>query len=155
MVCFGCTIAYHSKTPGSSCILGAQRSCLQDQIHRTNRKAALRQSFVSPIYVRDYAATCFRFLRQPRIPNAPRLTRVVSSRSDDGTVKYAHVLPDLTSELLALDRCERRALSRRKFAIRALDAVRGPSDRKLRASSEYRNIPREMILAEQTQKHAS
>jgi hypothetical protein len=41
-----------------------------------------------------------------------------------GPQELAAIIPEDTKQLLAIDRYERRALSRRKFAIRAFDAAR-------------------------------
>jgi hypothetical protein len=42
-----------------------------------------------------------------------------------GSKKFMYILADLSKRLSAMDRYERRALSRRKFAIRELDVLRG------------------------------
>jgi hypothetical protein len=38
--------------------------------------------------------------------------------------KFATILSDMSKHLSAMDQCERRPLSRRKFAIQAFDAAR-------------------------------
>jgi hypothetical protein len=44
--------------------------------------------------------------------------------SPEGPQKFAAILSDMTKQLAAMDRYERRALARRKFAIRAFDEAR-------------------------------
>jgi len=57
-------------------------------------------------------------------PSAPMPDNVMEflSSKPEGPNKFATILADKALRLLALDRYERRALSRRKFAIRAFDA---------------------------------
>jgi hypothetical protein len=45
-------------------------------------------------------------------------------RKPEGSEKFALILSDCMKQLIAMDRYERRALSRRKFAIRAFDDLR-------------------------------
>jgi len=58
----------------------------------------------------------------------------VLNSKPEGPYKFATILADKTRQLLALDRYERRALSRRKFALRAFDVagrrkLTSPTDR--------------------------
>ena len=64
------------------------------------------------------------------VEGATMLTRLVAKLKEQvqtlptGPQKFATILSDMTQRLAAMDRYERRALSRRKFAIRAFDEAR-------------------------------
>ena len=57
------------------------------------------------------------------VPVAPELRDAILSRPQ-GPRKFALILADLAGLLAVMDRYERRARSRRKFAVRAFDAAR-------------------------------
>jgi hypothetical protein len=59
----------------------------------------------------------------PLTPMSDDVVKFLNSKPK-GPYKLATILADKTRQLFALDRYERRALSRRKFAIRAFDAAR-------------------------------
>ena len=67
------------------------------------------------------AALVIRLQRfDPSAPIPDNMMEFLSSKPH-GPYKFAAILADKARQLLALDRYERRALSRRKFAIRAFD----------------------------------
>jgi hypothetical protein len=68
------------------------------------------------------AALAIRCLRRygPSMPMPDDAMEFLNSKPT-GPDKFATILADKSRQLLALDRYERRALSRRKFAIRAFD----------------------------------
>jgi hypothetical protein len=67
----------------------------------------------------------FRLLLQKNAPDLSEenMPQIVSSTPQE-PYKFATVLSQETKQLLAMDRYEQRALSRRKFATRALDDAR-------------------------------
>ena len=60
-------------------------------------------------------------------PPLAQLADHVMHWKPQGAEKFAYILSDLSHQLLAMDRYERRALSRRKFAVRAFDLARRQS----------------------------
>jgi len=96
---------------------------------RHARHQLLSQALNDPDYVsegmlRKKAALALRILRRSDLgaPMPESVMEFLNSRPE-GTHKFATILADKTRQLFALDRYERRALSRRKFAIRAFDAA--------------------------------
>jgi hypothetical protein len=70
-----------------------------------------------------------KILRALLRPNPPDISMealefATSTSSLQGPDKLATILLEEAKELLAMDRYERRALSRRKFAVRAFDEAR-------------------------------
>jgi hypothetical protein len=57
-------------------------------------------------------------------PDMSMETLKFATSTPQGSEKLATILSEEAKKLLAMDRYERRALSRRKFAIRAFDAAR-------------------------------
>jgi len=69
----------------------------------------------------------------PNTPLPPEIAQHVdrlSTRKLEGAAKFAYILPDLSKQLASFDRYERRALSRRKFAIREFVALQRKIPRK-------------------------
>ena len=103
----------------------------QIDLHRVRsaRHQLLSQALINPDYEseamrRKKAALAIRILRRfdSRTPMPDNVMEVLNSKPE-GPYKFATILADKTRQLLALDRYERRALSRRKFAIRAFDVA--------------------------------
>jgi hypothetical protein len=65
-------------------------------------------------------------LLTPKLADAPlpAFIEKLLTTTPEGPAKFATILSEESERLLAIDRYERRALSRRKFAIRALDEAR-------------------------------
>jgi hypothetical protein len=94
---------------------------------RHARHQILSQALSDPDYVSETmlgkkAALAIRILRRSDLdtPMPDEVMEFLSSRPE-GPNKFVTILADKGLQLLALDRYERRALSRRKFASRAFD----------------------------------
>jgi len=95
---------------------------------RHARHQILSQALTDPDYeseamLRKKSALVLQCLQRlgPSAPMPDNVMEFLSSKPE-GPIKFATILADKALRLLALDRYERRALSRRKFAIRAFDA---------------------------------
>jgi hypothetical protein len=94
--------------------------------HQIVSQALSDPDYESQVMLRNKAALAIRILRRsdPDTPMPDEVVEFLSSKPQ-GPYKFATIVADKTRRLLALDRYERRALSRRKFAIRAFDAADG------------------------------
>jgi hypothetical protein len=100
---------------------------------RDARHQLLSQALSDPYYdaranVRE-KLTVIRQLLRPNAPDVPleAVTKYLT-RVPEGPQKFALILAQELQQLSAMDRYERRALSRRKFAIRAFDFAIGQAD---------------------------
>jgi hypothetical protein len=100
---------------------------------RDARHRLLSQALSDPYYdaranVRE-KLTVIRQLLRPNAPDVPleAVTKYLT-RVPEGPQKFALILAQELQQLSAMDRYERRALSRRKFAIRAFDFANGQDD---------------------------
>jgi hypothetical protein len=87
-----------------------------------SRRAARKKSKVAA-YIAKRIVRLTPEAAQLLKPLAVRILDYARSRPE-GPQKFATILFDMTQRLAVMDRYERRALSRRKFAIRAFDAAR-------------------------------
>jgi hypothetical protein len=102
--------------------------------HTVLSRALSDPEYDSPRAIRQESKLAAEIAKlEPRlraIEGATMLTRLVAGLKEQvqtipmGPQKFATILSDMTQQLAAMDRYERRALSRRTFAIRVFDEAR-------------------------------
>jgi hypothetical protein len=93
--------------------------------HHILSEALSDPDYESEVMLRNKSTLIIRYVRRfdLRMPMPENVMEFLNSKPE-GPYKFATILADKARRLLALDRYERRALSRRKFAVRAFDAAR-------------------------------
>ena len=93
--------------------------------HQLLSRALSDPDYESETMLRKKAALAIRILQRSDLDTLmPDEVMEFLSSKPQGPYKFATILADKTRQLFALDRYERCALSRRKFAVRAFDAAR-------------------------------
>jgi hypothetical protein len=115
---------------------GLARRIAEAQIDLRRVRHARHQLFSETLSDPDYESIAMQRKKLAAILRCMRVSGAYAPMPDDvmeflnskpeSPHKFATILSDKARQLLALDRYERRALSRRKFAIRAFDLLRQP-----------------------------
>ena len=119
----------------SLALLGPARRAAEAQTDLTRIRKARRDLFVQKLADPHYTPKISAAAAKQRLGLLSRIERLPDSlarskllrpliNEPQGPEKLMAIVSEISNEYAALDRYERRALSRRKFAIRELDALR-------------------------------